>query len=189
MKIKYKILLSFGFLFLIIILLGAVGSYWVKNLGKDAQEILKDNNRTLNYMENINSGLDHILEAIITGEQVDEKNLETVKENLQLQKENITEPGEKELTQELEHSINSVLTAIAKRDQAAIVRSIFDAKRISRTIYGINQKKIISRNDRVTKNAKQVYLYITGISFGAFVVAFFFTIGVPSYLVKPLKEI
>lgn len=189
MKIRLKIFLSFGFLFLMIILLGAVGSYYVNQLGKDAAEILKENNRSLIYTENINANLDQVLKSVsFEGNSIDPKHLKAIENNLALQKENITEIGEKALTLELESAINSILSSLPNGDREKILLSIFQAKEFSNKIYDLNQEKILIRNAAVTRTASEVYLYITSISFGAFILGFFFTIGMPSYLTKPIKK-
>ncbi|AVR45185.1 hypothetical protein C7S20_07815 [Christiangramia fulva] len=189
MKIKTKIILSFGFLFLMIILLGSVGSFYVRQLGNDAAEILKENNRSLIYMENIDNDLDVILKQVTVDDQLPSSEIiPNIEENLELQKANITELGEKGLTAELENSFGALLAAMENGNMDQIKRNVFQAKQLARKIYNLNQEKILVRNEKVTKTAKEVYIYITSVSFCAFVIAFFFSIGMPGYLIKPIQR-
>lgn len=188
MKIKNKILVSFGFLFLMLLTLGIVGSYYVNQLGKDAAEILKENNRTLIYMQHIDNNLDMLLQDILTeSDSLNQNYINNIEENLELQKANITEVGEKPFTGQLEDSFSKLLVAL-NRDAKNIPEYIFEVKKITGQIYEINQEKILARNEEVTRTAEEVYLYITSISFSAIVIGFFFTIGMPRYLVKPIRK-
>lgn len=188
MKIKNKILVSFGFLFLMLLTLGIVGSYYVNQLGKDAAEILKENNRTLIYMQHIDNNLDMLLQDILLeSDSLNQSYINNIEENLELQKANITEVGEKPFTGQLEDSFSKLLVAL-NRDAENIPEHIFEVKNITNQIYEINQEKILARNEKVTRTAEEVYLYITSISFSAIVIGFFFTIGMPRYLVKPIRK-
>ena len=62
MSIKTKISLALAFLFTVILGLVLVGTHYLHQLAHDAQEIIKDNYRTLSYVTNMSSAL-HRLEA------------------------------------------------------------------------------------------------------------------------------
>lgn len=189
MKIKTKIVLSFGFMFLIILLLGVVGSYYVHKLGDDAADMHKENHRTLNYMQSINSALDGIenhllLDTIGTFDpQVQE-----VRENLELQKRNITETGEKQLTQELENDIDLLLEGLGNKKQEQTLAEIFEVKRTTGRIYDINNDKILFTNVEVARISDEVYFYMITISICASILGFFITIAVPGYTIRPIRS-
>jgi len=97
MKIKTKLNLGVGLLFVAIIILSLVSAYAVFMIKKDTQNILKANHETLEYSRNMLLSLDNI--------NNDENKAITVFEsNLKKQIGNITENGEGELTMRLQKS-------------------------------------------------------------------------------------
>mgnify|MGYP006170844993 CR=1 FL=1 len=60
MKIKTKLNLSVGLLFLLIIILSLVSAFYIFSIKKDTQNILKANYITLEYSRNMLSSLDEI---------------------------------------------------------------------------------------------------------------------------------
>lgn len=173
MKVKTKIFLSFGFMFLIILLLGVVGSYYVNKLGDDAAEILKENHRTLSYMQNLDNALDGIEKSFLTDTVFNySSQVQQIRENLELQKENVTETGERQLTQELEGGINLLLREIGNKEPGQLLAEIFAVKEITGRIYDINNDKILFRNAEVARVAEEVYFYMITISICASILGF-----------------
>lgn len=64
MTLKKKLSLGLGFLFLIIFVLAFVGSYYVGELSRDAENILKDNYKSLVYTRNMIAALEGTRSAI-----------------------------------------------------------------------------------------------------------------------------
>ena len=60
MKIKTKLNLGVGLLFILIIILSLVSSYYIFSIKKDTQNILKANYNTLEYSRNMLTSLDEI---------------------------------------------------------------------------------------------------------------------------------
>lgn len=189
MKVKTKIFLSFGFMFLIILLLGVVGSYYVNKLGDDAAEILKENHRTLSYMQNLDNALDGIEKSFLTDTVFNySSQVQQIRENLELQKENVTETGERQLTQELEGGINLLLREIGNKEPGQLLAEIFAVKEITGRIYDINNDKILFRNAEVARVAEEVYFYMITISICASILGFFITIAIPAYTTRPIRS-
>ncbi len=93
MKLKTKLSLGLGFLFLVILLFGILGTININRLSNDADLILKDNHESLVYGNNMLKALEN---------SIPEKMLRKfLMQNLKKQEANITEPGEKERTEEL----------------------------------------------------------------------------------------
>ena len=64
MTLKRKLTWGLGFLFLIILTLCAVCSYYVGTLGQESDKILKDNYASLVYARNMLAGLDDVKTSI-----------------------------------------------------------------------------------------------------------------------------
>ncbi|MBC9798641.1 sensor histidine kinase, partial [Sinomicrobium weinanense] len=188
MKFKTKLLLSFGFLFIIILLLGLVGSFYVKKLGDEASTILKDNNRTLQYMERINTevgAIEKILVFDLSG-PVD-AHLSALDAQLKLQQNNITETGEAGLTRKLESSINDFIATLNSSSKKESLEYTFQIREITSEIYAINQENLLKSNERVNHISGQVFVSMVTISFATLVIGLFFTFGMPAYLTRSIK--
>lgn len=92
MKIKTKLNFGVGFLFIMIFSLSVLSGWYVYQLKKDTNNILKANYNTLLYSRNMILAL----EDMKKNPQVALFNFEN---NLKNQSKNITEVGEKEATQ------------------------------------------------------------------------------------------
>jgi len=110
MTLKKKLSLGLGFLFLIIIVLAFVCSYYIGQLSRDAENILKDNYKSLVFSKNMIAALEDMRTAIssIVFNPADEKNPSdyylklfeagktAFENNLKSQNDNITEIHESE---------------------------------------------------------------------------------------------
>ena len=99
MKIKTKLNLGVGLLFLIIIILSLVASFYVFSIKKDTENILKANFNTLEYSRNMLLSLDEM-----NADQ--EKAIVVFETNLIKQIANITEAGEDNATYNLQKVFN-----------------------------------------------------------------------------------
>ena len=90
MRLKTKLSIGIGFLFIAILVSGMLGILSIHVMKKDARLILEDNYETLVYSNNMLQLLDKLMQDS-TGIQLFEKNLKQ-------QETNITEPGESAAT-------------------------------------------------------------------------------------------
>src|SRR5690349_7881232 len=93
MRIKTKLSLGIGLLFLLIILLAVIGATHINKLSGDTKNILVANYNTLDYSRQMLIALDQDI--------TDPENDKKFTVNLQKQQKNITEDGEPELTAKL----------------------------------------------------------------------------------------
>ncbi len=87
MRIKTKLTLGVGMLFIMILLLALLGTWYINALKKDTENILIDNYNTLEYSRNMLLALDE--------SQDKPEALNAFQQNLGNQFRNITETGEK----------------------------------------------------------------------------------------------
>src|SRR5579872_4170104 len=100
MKIKVKLSLSIGLLFLLIVFLGIFSVLRISSMASDTKNILVANDNSLEYARMMLKSLDEI---------GTEKNaLEKFQINLDRQTGNITEIGEQELTESLAEHFRSL---------------------------------------------------------------------------------
>ena len=58
MKVKNKLRLGFGFLFIVVLFFGAVTLFYIKQISNDAKVILKDNYESLSFSREMRTILD-----------------------------------------------------------------------------------------------------------------------------------
>jgi len=132
MKIKTKLNLGVGLLFLIIIILSLVASFYVFSIKKDSENILKANYNTLEYSQNMLLSLDEM-------NADKEKAIVVFETNLIKQIANITEPGEDNATYNLKKVFNFLKKN--KTDEtlkSQIRQDIFEIMKLN--MNAINQK-------------------------------------------------
>ncbi|MEP6805147.1 MAG: ATP-binding protein [Flavobacterium sp.] len=176
MRIKTKLNLGVGLLFLMIIILSLVSGYSVFLIKADTENILKANYNTLEYSRNMILSLDEI--KIST-----DNKLHTFKEYLEKQTQNVTEPGEKEATANLEKSFalleknssNEAIKTQIRQDIFAIMKLNLDA---------IKQKSDIAKHTAETAN-----LWIAIVGTLCFLIAFNLLVNLPNNIANPIKEL
>ena len=176
MKIKTKLNLSVGLLFLLILLLSVVSAYYVFLIKKDTQNILKANYNTLEYSRNMLSALDEI-----NGNE--DKAVVDFQANLANQAKNITEAGEDKATGDLKYKFD--LLANDKSNSAIksqIRKDIFE-------IMKLNMDAIKKKSNVATKTAETGNLWIAITGTLCFLIAFNLLINLPNNIANPIKEL
>lgn len=175
MKIKTKIKLGIGLLFVLIILLAFFTIRQINSLALASENIIKDNKVTI----------DHARSMLKALSEVDKnKNALMIFENyLELQKSNITETGEKELTERLSdyfYLLKSNYTdTLAKSKVQTCLFEIID----------INLKAIEVKNTIADETANKSILFISFLSMFCFVIALILFITLPGNISNPINEL
>ena len=176
MRIKTKLNLGVGLLFLMIIILSLVSGYSVFLIKADTENILKANYNTLEYSRNMILSLDEIKVST-------DNKIHTFKEYLEKQTQNVTEPGEKEATANLEKSFavlekngtNEAVKTQIRKDIFAIMKLNLDA---------IKQKSDIAK-----LTAENANLWIAIVGSLCFLIAFNLLVNLPNNIANPIKEL
>lgn len=176
MRIKTKLNLGVGLLFLMIIILSLVSAYSVFLIKQDTENILKSNYNTLEYSRNMIFALD----GMKSGSQ---KTIHNFEENLEKQTRNITEPGEKQATEKLKESF--VLLAKNNANEAVkaqIRQDIF-------VIMKLNLDAIKQKSDIAKKTAETSNFSIAIVGTLCFLIAFNLLVNLPNNIANPIKEL
>ena len=132
MKIKTKLNLGVGLLFLLIIILSLVGAFYIFSIKKDTENILKANYNTLEYSRNMLLSLDEM-------NADEEKAIVVFETNLIKQIANITEAGEDNATYNLKKVFNFLKKNKADETLKSQIRQdIFEIMKLN--MNAINQK-------------------------------------------------
>jgi len=176
MRIKTKLNLGVGLLFLMIIILSLVSAYSVFLIKQDTENILKSNYNTLEYSRNMIFALDGI-------KSDSKETIQNFEENLKKQTQNITEPGEKQATEKLKASFalldknnaDEYIKAQIRQDIFAIMKLNLDA---------IKQKSDIAKHSAETAN-----LSIAIVGTLCFLIAFNLLVNLPNNIANPIREL
>ena len=121
-KLKTKVALGGIFLFALLILVGVVSFFYFNQISEDSKEIIMDNYESLNYSRIMLNDLNEFNDSA--------GSFDNFEKNLRLQEDNITEPGEKEMTASLrtnfnklkENGINDLLPSLIRKDISGIMQ-------------------------------------------------------------------
>jgi PAS domain S-box-containing protein len=172
MKIKKKLRLNVGLLFLLILLLGSVGIGYIHALKKDTDKILVANYQTLEYSINMLSAIDDTTKVSIA----------EFEENLSKQEANITEPGEKEAT----INTRKLFTKIKSSNDTLLKTPL---RNEIRNIMKMNMKAIKSKSLHAQNTAKTATLWIALAATLCILIAFSLMINLPSNIANPISEL
>jgi len=173
MKLKTKLWLALGFLFLVILSFGISSILFIRELSTDTDRILKNNYETLVFDNNMLKNLD-----ALPGDKGAETEFE---ENLQKQERNITEPGEREATADLRKSFDALKTNAGDSSNYRQIR------RSIQIINDLNQNAILRKSDIAHKTSEDATLWLTGIFVILTLIAFTLVVNFPGVVANPIR--
>jgi len=175
MKIKTKLISGVGLLFALIILLSAMGIFYVNALKKDTNNILVANYNTLEYSRNMLLALEKIA--------TDSDAFSVFEQNLNSQQQNVTEKGEQQATADIVNHFNnlksnpadSLLTSRIREDIAELMR--------------LNMEAIERKSSIANATADNAVLWISVIGTACFLIAFVLLVNLPGNIANPIREL
>jgi len=175
MRIKAKLRVGIGLLFSLIVILVALAVRQVHVIADDTENIFVANYNSLDYSLNMLKELDKI--------ELEQQNFDSFDAFLNFQSNNITEIGEKELTQNLledvkvfrENPENKTALHQIRNDLNDIMKLNMDS---------IQRKSIVAKN-----SAESGILWISITGFTCFVIAFTLLINLPSDIANPIRDL
>ncbi|WP_462265359.1 sensor histidine kinase [Mucilaginibacter sp.] len=179
MKIKTKLRLGFGFLFVVVLLFGGISLYYIQQISGSSKVILKDNYETLNYTR--------VMRTILDDNDLPLSPDALAKFERQLVKEesNITEKGEMEAVANLRKAFEQLkLPALGIGDQRLLERKI---RLHLREIEGLNMKAIVRKHERANSAVNNATLILGFAATFTFLVLFSFSVNFPGFIANPLK--
>jgi PAS domain S-box-containing protein len=175
MRLKTKLSISLIFLFTVILLFGILGIVTINRLSRDADLVLKNNQESLFYSNNMLKALENIKT------RKDAKDI--FEDNLVKQENNITELGEKEATQELRKNFNELkVNPEDLSNYPEIRQSIFQ-------IQDLNELAILRKNAVAQKTAENAKFWLTIIFTILTLVSFTFIFNLPSIISRPIRSL
>lgn len=213
MNLRTKFSLGLIFLFILIVLLGGLGIFYLNYVGIASKNLLKDNYRTIGYMNETLEALENIqlfqeaqfnqtradLQEPIFASPQFEANLKIIAENLRLQQANITEVGEAELTKSITDNFADYQRLIQKAQTDKSFNANFYLTTLAPThsimiakihdILNINMNAIGRKNNELQATIAQVITSLIFIGLVCMVVSLIFIYGFPKYITLPIQKL
>lgn len=174
-RLKTKLSLGLGFLFLVILTFGILSLYYINRLSGDANRILKNNYESLVYSNNMLKALEDI--------PTDSTAITVFDANLKNQEVNVTETGERELTEALRKNFKELLVNRADSSNYAQLRESI------RMINDLNQEAILKKNAIASATAESAQLWLTIIFTSLILIVLTFIYNFPGVIAEPVAKL
>lgn len=175
MKIKTRLYLGIGLLFILIVLLAFFAVRQINSLATASENIIKDNKETIAYTQNMLRILSEI--------DQNKDDLDIFENFLALQQKNITETGEKELTEKLSVSFLQLKANPNDKEALLAVQTyLFE-------IWEINLNAIDRKSAIAKATATKSISLITILSLFCFIISLLLFIVLPGNISNPIREL
>ncbi|MFC5872412.1 PAS domain S-box-containing protein [Chryseobacterium arachidis] len=173
MKIKTKLNIGVGLLFMMIIVLSVLSAWYINQLKKDTGNILVANYNTLEYSRNMLLALEEI--------NTDPLAFSVFEKHLDKQKKNVTEVGEKEATEK----IATHFSVLKKNPQNTSIQS--SIRKDLTELMQLNMSAIQHKSIVADKTAKNAIAVISIVGTLCFLMAFILMVNLPSNIADPIR--
>lgn len=180
MKVRTKLRLGFGFLFIVVLFFGATALFYIRDISENAKGILKNNYESLSFAREMRTVLD---ESDLPLSMAANFNFNKY---LLLQEHNITEPGEKQLTKELRNAFKLLGSSKSNSLNSQSVRQI---RHNLREIERLNMRAIVRKNDNARASVNRATLFLGLVGSFTFLVLFSFSVNFPGFIANPLRAL
>ncbi len=175
LRLKTKLIFGLGFLFIVILLFGILGIFYVNKLSGDTNNIIKNNYETLVYNNNMLKALEELPQ--------NKKALDDFESNLKKQENNITEIGEKEATNDVRKNFDEIRSNPSNHENYVQIRQAIQV------INDLNQNAILRKNAVAEKTASDATFWLT-IIFSVFsLIAFTLVFNIPEVIAAPIRAL
>lgn len=180
MKIKTKLRLGFGFLFVVVIFFGAISLYYMNQISQSAKVVLKDNYETLSFSRK--------MRAILDDSALPLSKTAADQFNVQLNKEerNITEKGEANAVLAIRKAFQQMIDP--ETDLKTKQQALKTAHLQLRIIDELNMNAIVRKNDAAQKGVEEAATYLIFSASLCFLILFSFIVNFPGFVANPLRE-
>jgi nitrogen fixation/metabolism regulation signal transduction histidine kinase len=173
MKIKTKLNAGVGLLFLMIMLLAVLGGWYINKLKKDTNNILVANYNTLEYSRNMLLALENA--------PTDTQSFLIFQKHLTKQQNNVTEAGEKEMTDSISAHFEMLKTNPSDFTIQSKIRKDITA------LMELNMNAIERKSEIADATANNAIVVISATGMLCFLIAFILLVNLPSNIADPIK--
>ncbi|MCD8035204.1 ATP-binding protein [Alistipes sp.] len=174
MKLRYRLTLGIGFLFALILLLGVQSVSYVRQLSMSSKEILVDNYNSLHYAKDMLRSLDRMSQ--------DSASRRALIRSLELQRENITEVNEREVTAALSNKVAALTDSVTDTEIKLIRDDLY-------RIMELNMASIRMKSSDTAASAADAMWSLTIVSVLCALLAMIFLIRFPAIVLRPIDKL
>lgn len=208
-KIRTKVLFGILFIFIEFLLIGALSIYYISSIKYSSEMMIKNNYYSVHYSENMIQAIDETNTAansfFLNKQNHYDKNSLTAsyakfEENLNLEEQNITEFGEKELVQSIREKYLNYKSLVSDQKVDNITDKVNhysvnilplanEIKAKIFTVSTLNMQSIVQKNENVNSMIKRGYKNLSIVLMFSFLITFSFMINFPGIIAGPIKKI
>jgi PAS domain S-box-containing protein len=175
MRLKTKLSIGLVFLFIVILLFGILGIVNINRLSREFNLVLKSNHESIVYSNNMLKALDNV--------KIQKDAIPLFEENLVKQEANITEVGEREITQELRKNFNELKINPADSTNYPEIRASLSQ------ILDLNEMAVLRKHNLAQKTADDAKLWLTIIFTILTLISFTFIFNLPGIISNPIQKL
>jgi signal transduction histidine kinase len=176
LRIKTKIALGLLFIFILIVVNGGMGYYYLNRLASASDAIIRDNYLSVQYCRQMSEALDRY-------DRDHPSSLDRFENQLREEEKDITEPGEGELAGELRMQLSSLRT----RDSSRVLVSHMQT--LVYQIEDLNLEAILRKNQQAHQTAVNALVWVAAITTLSFLIGFTFLVNFPGYIGNPVSQL
>lgn len=178
MKLKHKIRVGFGLIFITNLLAGSLSIFYINELSEGAKVILKNNYETLSFAREMRTVLDD------HNVPLDEAGKVAFDKSLVKQEHNITEKGEDVATSSLRKDFSELQSSTTNPQQQ---QNAQHAIRVDlRNIEQLNMQAIVRKNNTAQESVNKATIILGLIGCLTFLALFSFSVNISGYISDPL---
>ena len=175
MKIKTKLTLGVGLLFVMITLLTVLSSVYINKLSDNTKNILADNYNSIVYCRQMLIALNSDI-TTVAGQKL-------FQDNLDKEYQTITEVGERELADKVLQDFKKIKLNPKDNSYLKVIHTdITD-------IMSLNMQALQRKSNIATKTSDEAIVWIAVTGTFCFLIAFILLVNMPSNIANPIKEL
>jgi signal transduction histidine kinase len=175
LTVKNKIWFGTLFLFLLLLLTGGTGIYYMAKQKTEGENVLKANYESLAYCHTMQQQLNNMDSGY-------EQSMKNFEDALKKQEANITEPGEKQAT----YAVRSHFDKLKNGDTSK--QNLLNIQNQLQEILRLNMNAIRNKNDIAKDTADEAFTILSLLAVLVFLIAFSFLLNFPSIITKPILQ-
>jgi len=178
MKLKHKIRVGFGLIFITNLLAGSLSIYYIERLSEGAKVVLKNNYESLTFARDMRATLDDNTIPLSGAAKT------AFDQSLVKQEHNVTEKGEDVATVSLRKDFNQLESTVANSPQQ---ESSLHAIRVDlRNIEQLNMQAITQKHASAENSVNKATIILGLIGCLTFLALFSFSVNISSFISDPL---
>lgn len=209
LKIRTKVLLGILFVFVEFVIIGSLSMYYISTLKYGSELLIKNNYRSVQYAENMIQSLDETNTAVNSlflnkhyqyNKKLVAGSFDKFEKNLQLEGQNITELGEKELVQSIKEKYARYKSLVLEQNIKSIPDKVnfytFNILPLTNelkaqifSVSTLNMHSIVQKNEKLSEMVSQIYKNLSILLTFCLLITASFLFNFPNYIAGPIKRI